>query len=237
MSKRETTTRAAGDRAGDESFLERWSRRKQGSLSGDVDDPVDEERVESAAEDGEAVDQAVTEIQPESGSGPEPEPPGDEDMPPLESIDQGGSVAAFFSPNVSASLRRAALRRLFKHPEVNSLEALDDYAEDYRTIVPLGATITADMRYRAEQARKLLERKLKARLDLETDPEARAALLKSHEEALAKNAQSVAGPPEQAQATEAGEADSAPTSDDSHSNESIAADSDEYGAEDKPKHV
>ena len=108
--------------------------------------------------EGEAAEAA----QPaEPAASAEPEPPGDEDMPPLESIDQGGSVAAFFSPKVSEGLRRSALRRLWRQPEFSAEDLLDDYARDYTGREPLGDIVTAEMRYRAEQLRQRMERKLK----------------------------------------------------------------------------
>lgn len=152
----------------DEGFLERWSRRKQSALR---DDEVSEDDASPAPEVDEEAGPAESSAA-EPGAGPasepelelEPEPPGDEDMPPLESIDESGSVAAFLSPRVSEGLRRAALRRLFRQPKYNVVDMLDDYAEDYSKPVALGSVVTADMRYRAEQAAKRIERKLKESL-------------------------------------------------------------------------
>jgi len=153
----------------DEGFLQRWSRRKQSALR---NDEVSEDEASQAPEANEeavsaeslAADASSAELEAGSASEPEPEPPGDEDMPPLESIDESGSVAAFLSPRVSEGLRRAALRRLFSQPKYNVVDMLDDYAEDYSKPVALGSVVTADMRYRAEQAAKRMERKLKESL-------------------------------------------------------------------------
>lgn len=154
----------------DEGFLQRWSRRKQSALR---DDEISEDESQTPGADEEAgliepsADEASS-AELEAGSVSEaelePEPPGDEDMPPLESIDETGSVAAFLSPRVSEGLRRAALRRLFRQPKYNVVDMLDDYAEDYSKPVALGSVVTADMRYRAEQAAKRMERKLKESL-------------------------------------------------------------------------
>ncbi|NDY95643.1 DUF3306 domain-containing protein [Wenzhouxiangella limi] len=154
----------------DEGFLQRWSRRKQSALR---DDEVSEDESQTPGADEEAglIEPSAEEASSaelEAGSASEaelePEPPGDEDMPPLESIDESGSVAAFLSPRVSEGLRRAALRRLFRQPKYNVVDMLDDYAEDYSKPVALGSVVTADMRYRAEQAAKRMERKLKESL-------------------------------------------------------------------------
>lgn len=152
----------------DEGFLQRWSRRKQGVIRDD-EEPVENGASDQAQPSGEAksddlgepvADQDIVEQEVAS----EPEPPGDEDMPPLESIDESGNVAAFFSPRVSEGLRQAALRRLFRQPKYNVVDILDDYAEDYSKPIAMGNIITSDMRYRAEQARKRLEAKLKESL-------------------------------------------------------------------------
>lgn len=155
----------------DEGFLQRWSRRKhqaaRGKLEaedlapgdGDGDDSVDTTTVDVVADPA---------VQPDAAATVEPEPPGDDDMPPLESIDEGGSVKDFFSPNVSEGLRRSALRRLWRQPEFLAEDLLDDYARDYSKREPLGNIVTAEMRYRAEQLRQRMERKLKEGL-AETD--------------------------------------------------------------------
>ncbi|HMA98296.1 MAG TPA: DUF3306 domain-containing protein [Wenzhouxiangella sp.] len=158
----------------DEGFLQRWSRRKQASVHEDeaADADADESESESSGSQHETVKDDTAQpadadlgLQDESEvAAQEPEPPGDEDMPPLESIDQGGSVTPFMSPRVSEGLRRAALRRLFSQPKYNVVDMLDDYAEDYSKPVALGDIVTSDMRYRAEQAAKRMKEKLKESL-------------------------------------------------------------------------
>jgi len=76
------------ERRADEAFLERWSRRKQASR----DPPATAEPAPAAA------------------------PPRDADLPPVDSLDAGSDVSGFLSPEVSESLRRAALRRVFSLP-------------------------------------------------------------------------------------------------------------------------
>ncbi len=148
------------DREG-EGFLSRWSRRKHQAKQDKAAEPVaesaqPEETVDSgiaAGHDG-AEEASQDEI-------PAPEPLTDEDMPPLDSIDSGGSVKDFFSPKVSKKLRGAALKRLFSQPEFSAPDMLEEYAGDYSKPEPLGDVVTAEMRYRTEQAIKFAERKLK----------------------------------------------------------------------------
>lgn len=161
----------------DEGFLQRWTRRKDAARRGvepeaAAADQADQSAPESDLANADRAAVSATAADQEA----EPEPPGDEDMPPLDSIDQGGSVAAFFSPKVSAGLRRAALRRLFSQPEFGAVDMLDDYAKDYTNRAPLGDIVTADMRYRAEQAAKRLARKLSESLQDGEGEDTRVAL-------------------------------------------------------------
>jgi hypothetical protein len=77
--------------------------------------------------------------------------PGDEDMPPLESLDEASDYRGFLSPRVSEPLRKLALRKLFLSSDFNVCDGLDDYAEDFTQFEVLGDLITADMRHRLEQ--------------------------------------------------------------------------------------
>lgn len=88
----------------------------------------------------------------------------DADMPPLDSLGPDSDYSGFLSRGVSRSLRRQALRRLFSSPHLNVVDGLDDYAEDFTGLAPLGDVVTAEMRYRLEQAARV------AAAGLEADP-------------------------------------------------------------------
>jgi len=88
----------------------------------------------------------------------------DADMPPLDSLGPDSDYSGFLSRGVSQALRRQALRRLFTSPHLNIVDGLDDYAEDFTGLAPLGDTVTAEMRYRLEQAARV------AAAGLEADP-------------------------------------------------------------------
>jgi hypothetical protein len=118
-----------------ESFAERWSRRKQ-------------------AADEEEADQTAQASLPEAGEAPVP-PLTDEDMPPLESLDERSDYAAFLSPGVSEQLRAQALRKLFKLPGMHLPDGLDDYDDDFTRFAELGKTITHEMQ-------RMLDRELRA---------------------------------------------------------------------------
>lgn len=137
-----------------ESFLGRWSRRKRHART----HPEHKESAESPVT--EQFDAGITE---------ESEPERvltDEDMPPLESLDQDSDYSGFLSPGVSDALRNAALKRMFLSPKYNIVDGLDDYADDFTKFEPLGDIITADMRHQMElaeeRAKKALEEEVAA---------------------------------------------------------------------------
>ncbi|MDH3916156.1 MAG: DUF3306 domain-containing protein [Chromatiales bacterium] len=122
----------------DEDFLSRWSRRKIDAGQED-DDPVLPQDA-GAAEPVEADEEPVVLT--------------DEDMPPLEALDDDADYSAFLSSGVSEQLRKQALRKLFHAAKFNICDGLDDYADDYTKFEPLGDVITADMKFEMEQAMK-----------------------------------------------------------------------------------
>ncbi len=140
-----------------ENFLSRWSRLKQTSRQGGT--PAVADTPEPAAEDVQNADTAEA-----VGEADAEEPPGDEDMPPLESLGPDSDYSPFMSPRVSAELRRRALRQMFRSPKFNITDGLEVYAEDYTKFAPLGNVMTADLKFR-------LERQLKEKLAEATEPD------------------------------------------------------------------
>lgn len=135
-----------------EGFLKRWVRLKEASKKG----IADEETAGLPPAGAAAPPAPVETAEPEASQ----EPPGDEDMPPLESLGEDSDYSAFMSPRVSPDLRQKALRQLFRSPKFNITDGLDDYCEDFTKWRPLGSIVTADMKYHME--RKLREQLEKA---------------------------------------------------------------------------
>ena len=77
----------------------------------------------------------------------------DQDMPPLEELDEESNYQQFFSEGVSDSLRTQALRKLFRLAKYNVVDGLDDYTEDYHRFEVLGDVVTADLRYQLQRKR------------------------------------------------------------------------------------
>jgi hypothetical protein len=73
-------------------------------------------------------------------------------LPDLESLGQDSDYSAFLGPEVDPSLRRMALRKLFRSPKFNVRDGLDDYCGDFTSFAPMGDIVTADMRHHIERA-------------------------------------------------------------------------------------
>ena len=152
-----------------ETFLRRWTRRKSDAAVKTEAPELEPEAREDPVRPGdeparERADDAAEAEAPAVGDAETREHKGDEDMPPLESIDEGGSVAEFFSPRVSQGLRRAALRRLFAQSRLPVGDDLDDYAGDYTNLTKLGDLVTNEMRHRFEVVRQRLAKRAEERL-------------------------------------------------------------------------
>lgn len=147
MSKRPSSAdpdQSVTESADDDPFLSRWARRKRAvragadpdAVGGEVGD-VKTEPVNSAPGDGTL---------PEVGEDEQPVSLTDEDMPPVDTIDEDTDMSGFFSPEVSQAVKKAALKKFFHSPLFNIVDGLDDYDDDFRNFEALGDIITSDMR-------------------------------------------------------------------------------------------
>lgn len=151
------------DESKSEPFLRRWSRLKADPAAREGERPTPPpapppEDAATAAEPGDAPETAEEQL-----------PPSDEDLPPLEALDEHSDYSGFMSSRVSATLRKQALRKLFRSQKFNYICELDDYIDDYTSFPPLGDMVTADMKHAAE---RLLKKQLEAE---EADAAAAAA--------------------------------------------------------------
>lgn len=147
----------ATESAEEGSFFRRWSSRKRRALRERADDAP----AEAPVEESKAV---------ENDAAGEPERVlTDEDMPPLESLNEDSDYSGFMSPGVSESLRNLALRKMFLSSKYNFTDGLDDYADDFTKFAPLGDIITSDMRHQiemqAERAKQKLEEEARAAIE------------------------------------------------------------------------
>ena len=141
-----------------ENFLSRWSRRKQiakdEALLAEPEEPLKEVSLEADLDADQALEvQAVDqELEPEPALT-------DEDMPPIESLNEESDFSMFMSRGVSDELRNLALKKLFKAAVFNVRDGLDEYDEDYTSFEKLGDIVTCDMKHAIEmEAKKKLEK-------------------------------------------------------------------------------
>ena len=114
-----------------ESFLARWSRRKQ--------------------EPGRAADPAPrAEMYPAAADGAKPV---QSDLPALDTLEGLNSeYREFLRPDVDEGVRRSALKKLFSDPHFNQMDGLDTYIDDYSIENPIPDAILRGL----TQARSLL---------------------------------------------------------------------------------
>jgi hypothetical protein len=117
-----------------EAFLERWSRLKSEARRDEAPAPVGPDTVPDAqAAAPEAAERSTV-------------------VPDLGVLDQDSDYSAFLAADIDPDLRRRALHKLFHSPKFNVLDGLDDYCDDFTQFTPLGAVVTADMRFQLERA-------------------------------------------------------------------------------------
>lgn len=73
-------------------------------------------------------------------------------LPPLDALDFTSDFKGFLQPQVEESLKRAALKKLFRSGHFNQMDGLDVYIDDYNSFEP----IPEEMLRRMKQARGLL---------------------------------------------------------------------------------
>lgn len=121
------------------SFLSRWSQRKLEQQS--VPDADIQPLSQPESDPGEV--QAVVSDELPDG---EVRVLTDEDMPALETLHEGSDFSQFFSNGVSDELRDLALQRLFRLPEFNLRDGLNDYDEDFSRMTALSEAVVSQLR-------------------------------------------------------------------------------------------
>jgi hypothetical protein len=70
------------------------------------------------------------------------------DLPPIESLTIDSDFAPFFKPQVDESLKRAALKQLFRDPRFNIMDGLDTYIDDYTQPDPIPSAMLEELMQR-----------------------------------------------------------------------------------------
>jgi Protein of unknown function (DUF3306) len=126
----------------------RWSQRKAAARRGEAVAEATEDAATSMRPDDERPSSAPDQDVPAGALGAETKADAaaaaESDMPVLPSIDEldfHSDYTVFLAKNVPESLRRAALRKLWRSdPVLANLDGLNDYDEDYHLV---DTTITA----------------------------------------------------------------------------------------------
>jgi hypothetical protein len=168
-SRRQTPVDEPQAESADDGWLSRWSQRKR-----EAKDPKQAPRAASVDTTPAAGGDAGRDT-------PDEAPP----LPSIESLDEHSDYRGFMSDRVSDELRLQALRKLFRLPQFNITDGLNDYDEDFANCKPLGDTITHDMV-------RSLERTLKRAADPEK--QADTATAASEEAAQTPPAAETTGP-------------------------------------------
>ena len=139
----------------DETFLGRWSRRKQ-------------EKPETVIAEDHALAQARTfgeSIAPSPPGGDEAMPasaatiPTPADLPAVDSLTREADFSRFMRPDVPPQMKTAALKKLFTDPHFNIMDGLDTYIDDYTRADPIPESML----------RKLAQSKMLGLFDSEKD--------------------------------------------------------------------
>ena len=126
--------------------LRRWSQRKLEAARAEVQTPVQAPtRVDPAAVGQMAAGTAHNALEP---TAPTSTAPASADLPAIESLTIDSDFAPFFKPQVDESVKRAALKQLFRDPRFNIMDGLDTYIDDYTQPDPIPSAMLEDLMQR-----------------------------------------------------------------------------------------
>ena len=121
--------------------LSRWSQRKQAARRGVAPDEAGEERRPEAPAEPPVA--AVPAEAPPADVAAEEAPV----LPPIEELTAESDYTAFLGQNVPETLKRAALRKLWRSdPVLANLDGLNDYDDDYNAVETLVETVRSAYR-------------------------------------------------------------------------------------------
>lgn len=133
-----------------EGFLGRWSKRKQALRAGSVVAPVavaDTASISIATQEPDAPPKDALTVrapeprQPEATTTSAPAPT----LEDVQALTPEDSFARFVAPDVSPTVRNAAMKKLFADPHYNVMDGLDIYIDDYSLPSPLPASMLQKM--------------------------------------------------------------------------------------------
>lgn len=132
-------------------FLSRWSRRKlrrgdavaEPAVMSVTELPLERPQAPTALAAGE-VEPAAPPTAPSAAppAAPSPPPP---TLADVAALTRESDYARFVAPGVDASVKNAALKKLFTDPHFNLMDGLDTYIDDYGRPDPLPAGMLRQM--------------------------------------------------------------------------------------------
>jgi len=117
--------------------LKRWSRRKL--------EAAREKNFPAKPSSSAAAPASVAASTPVAAAEPAPAPAPADKLPPIESLTIDSDFAAFLQPKVDETLKRQALKQLFRDPHFNVMDGLDVYIDDYSKPDPISPDIVRQM--------------------------------------------------------------------------------------------
>jgi hypothetical protein len=127
----------ADDKPSEGLSLRRWSQRKLAAAR-EKDAPV-------TAANPIATSAAVAAPAPVDVAPPAAAPTTAKTLPPVESLTIDSDFTPFFQPKVGETLKRQALKQLFRDPQFNVMDGLDVYVGDYSLPDPISPDIVKQM--------------------------------------------------------------------------------------------
>jgi len=129
--------------------LRRWSQRKLESARAEVQTPVQAAPVpvDASAAAQTSAGTAHSALEPTDSTSVSTQS-ADANLPAIESLTIDSDFAPFFKPQVDESIKRAALKQLFRDPRFNIMDGLDTYIDDYTQADPIPSAMLEDLMQR-----------------------------------------------------------------------------------------
>ena len=125
--------------------LRRWSQRKLAAARAtSAPDPQPAPPVVAAEPAATAAPVPATNATPAAGAAT-PAAAGKVPLPPIESLSLDSDFTPFLRPEVDDTLRRQALKALFRQPAFNVMDGLDVYIDDYGKPDPIAPEIVRQL--------------------------------------------------------------------------------------------
>ena len=128
--------------------LRRWSQRKLETARAGVPTPSQTSPAVGASGLSEASAKTAHGALEAAGSTTVSIQSASAELPAIDSLTIDSDFAPFFKPQVDESIKRAALKQLFRDPRFNVMDGLDTYIGDYTQPDPIPAAMLEDLMQR-----------------------------------------------------------------------------------------